>query len=220
MIAAIRHLKECDPVMHELISRVGPYKQQFSAPTFCALVRGIVYQQLNGRAAATIFGRLEEACGEPGVCPERLVKLRPDRLRKCGLSSQKSAYVLDLARKTKSGEIVFSELPRLGDNEVLQTLTAVKGVGPWTAQMFLLFALRRPDIWATGDYGLRVAVQKLYTLDGLPKPQEMERIAEPWRPWRSIASWYLWRSHDLPTTVSPTTVSKTSDTVRGAPAET
>jgi DNA-3-methyladenine glycosylase II len=196
MISAIRHLKRCDPVLGELIARVGPYRQQYSPPTFHALARAIVYQQLNGRAAATIFGRVEDACGEAGVCPERVVRLRMERLRKCGLSAQKASYIRDLAAKTNSGEIVFSELTELGDREVIERLTAVKGVGEWTAQMFLLAALRRPDVWATGDYGLRAAVQRAYGLEELPKPAEMTRIAEPWRPWRSVASWYLWRSLD------------------------
>jgi DNA-3-methyladenine glycosylase II len=197
MKAAIQHLQRNDGVMRDLIAKVGPYRQQFTEPTFEALARAIVYQQLNGRAAAAIFGRVVEACGGAGVCPARLVRLRTGRLRRCGLSVQKASYIRDLAEKTESGEIVFDGLPRMGDDEVLRVLTAVKGVGEWTAQMFLLFALRRPDVWATGDYGLRAAVMKLYGLGELPKPAEMIRIAEPWRPWRSVASWYLWRSHEL-----------------------
>ena len=184
--------------MRGIIERVGPCRQQFSEPTFASLARSIVYQQLNGRAASTIFGRFETRCGQAGVTPGAIVKLRPPSLRACGLSLQKSTYIKDLAKRTATGEIDFAALPGLSDEEVISTLTQVKGVGVWTVHMFLIFALRRPDILPVGDYAIRVAARKAYGLEEMPKPAELTRIAEPWRPYASIASWYLWRSLDGP----------------------
>ena len=196
MKKAIPHLKKSDPVLREIIERVGPYRKEFSDPDFTALARSIVYQQLHGRAAATIFGRLETGCGEAGVTPAALVKMRMPRLRSFGLSVQKSTYIKDLAARTAKGEIDFGALPGLADEDVVKTLTRVKGIGVWTVHMFLIFALRRPDVLPVGDYGIRAAMKKAYALEDLPKPAEMERIAAPWRPYASVASWYLWRSLD------------------------
>jgi DNA-3-methyladenine glycosylase II len=156
------------------------------------LTRCIVYQQLNGKAAATIFGRLASACGE--MSPERVLKLRTDRMRRIGLSKQKTEYVRSLAQKTRSGELQLETISSLGDNEVIHQLTQVKGIGVWTSHMFLMFALGRPDILPTGDYGIGAAMKKLYGLGAMPKPALMEQIAAPWMPWRTVASWYLWRS--------------------------
>jgi DNA-3-methyladenine glycosylase II len=180
-----------------VIERIGPYAMRYHEPVFETLVRSIVFQQLNGKAAATIYGRLEGACGATGVTPERILRIRPDRLRAIGLSQQKSGYVRDLAQRTRQREIDFTTLSSLTDQEVISALTVVKGVGVWTAQMFLMFALKRPDVLPTADYGIRAAMQKLYSLPELPKPIEMERIAQPWRPWTSVACWYLWRSMDV-----------------------
>lgn len=198
MKRALEHLRQSDAVLAGLIDRVGPYKITYKDPTFQALARSIVFQQLNGRAAATIFDRFEKACGKQGVIPEAVLRVRPAKLRAAGLSSQKSDYIRDLARKTRDGEIEFAALPSLADEAVIQQLTAVKGVGVWTVHMFLIFALRRPDVLPVGDYGVRTAIRNLYGLEDLPKPAEMERIAEPWRPWASVASWYMWRSLDGP----------------------
>ncbi len=198
MKQAIKHLRQGDPVLRGIIERAGPYRPQYSEPNFTSLARSIVYQQLNGRAAATIFGRFEARCGKAGVTPEVIVKLRMPSLRACGLSIQKSTYIKELAARTSKGEIDFSSLPRLSDEEVISTLTQVNGVGVWTAHMFLIFALRRPDVLPVGDYGIRAAMMKAYGLEEMPKPGEMIRIAEPWRPYASVASWYLWRSLDGP----------------------
>lgn len=198
MRKAVTHLRQSDPVLAALIERIGPFKPQYTEPTFRALARSIVFQQLNGRAASTIYTRLEAGCGEQGVTPAALTRLRLPKLRTFGLSAQKSAYLKDLAQRTASGEIDFAALPTLPDHDVIATLTRVKGVGVWTAHMFLLFALRRPDILPVGDYAIRAAMQKAYELPELPKAPEMERIAAPWRPWASVASWYLWRSLDGP----------------------
>ncbi len=177
-----------------LIERVGAPRIEYREPVFETLVRSIVFQQLNGKAAATIYARLEAAA--KSITPEAILKLRPARLRAAGLSAQKMTYVRDLARQTRDGTVDFSRLGSLADAAVVEHLTQVKGVGVWTAHMFLIFALRRPDILPVGDYGIRAAMQKAYGLAELPKPAEMERIAAPWRPHASLASWYLWRSLD------------------------
>lgn len=117
-------------------------------------------------------------------------------MRALGLSGQKSAYIRDLACKTRDGDVVFRRLSRLADDDVIAHLTPVKGIGVWTVQMFLIFALRRPDVLPVADYGIRVAIKKAYGLPDLPKPAEMETVAAPWRPYRSVACWYLWRSLD------------------------
>jgi len=191
---AASHLKRCDPRLAAVIGRVGPCRMRFAEPDFQELVRCIVYQQLNGKAAASIHARFVAACGKPGVTPSSVLRLDVDGLRAAGISNQKASYMLDLAAHTASKRVDFRRLPDLADSDVIAHLTQVKGVGVWTAHMFLMFSLRRPDILPVGDYGVRAAVQKLYALSELPKPPEMERIAAPWSPWRSVASWYLWRS--------------------------
>jgi DNA-3-methyladenine glycosylase II len=197
---AILHLKRRDPVLSEIIDRVGDYRIQFRDPVFATLVRSIVYQQLSGRVAAVIFGRLSNAVGGQ-ITPAAILKLRPSRMRSLGLSTQKTAYIRDLARHTRDGKVVFEDLPGLSDSEVIERLTIVKGIGVWTAHMFLMFALERTDVLPTGDLGIRQAMQKAYGLAGMPKPDEMERIASLWRPYCTIASWYLWRSLDAPAVI-------------------
>jgi DNA-3-methyladenine glycosylase II len=197
---AILHLKRRDPVLSEIIDRVGDYRIQFRDPVFATLVRSIVYQQLSGRVAAVIFGRLSNAVGDQ-ITPAAILKLRPSRMRSLGLSTQKTAYIRDLARHTRDGKVVFEDLPGLSDSEVIERLTIVKGIGVWTAHMFLMFALERTDVLPTGDLGIRQAMQKAYGLAGMPKPDEMERIASLWRPYCTIASWYLWRSLDAPAVI-------------------
>lgn len=165
-------------------------------PTFHSLARAIVYQQLSGKAAGTIFGRLTAAAGEP-LIPEALLRLSTEELRGIGLSGQKAAYVRDLAQRTAAAEIVFSRLPRLRNETIIEELTRVKGVGVWTVHMFLMFALRRPNVLPTGDLGIRTAVKRAYGLKDLPGPADIEKIADKWHPYCSIASWYLWRSLEL-----------------------
>ncbi len=181
--------------MAEIITRVGPYAMQHSDPVFHNLARSITYQQLSGKAAGTIFGRLLAAASDP-LTPESVLKLRRTRMRTLGLSNQKTDYIRELARMTRDGEVNFERCLELDDAAVIEHLTRVKGVGVWTVQMFLMFALRRLDVLPTGDLGIRMAMKKAYGLEELPKPTEMERIAEPWRPYCTVASWYLWRSLD------------------------
>jgi DNA-3-methyladenine glycosylase II len=194
MRKALNHLRKSDPILARMIDAVGPYRLEQRPPEFSTLARSIVYQQLSGKAAGTILRRLVEAAGE--LNPDSILRLRPQRMRALGLSTQKTAYLRDLARMTRSGELDFAQLPSLPDEEVIARLTAVKGIGVWTAQMFLMFALERHDVFPAGDLGVRNAMQRAYGLEAPPKPLEMERMAEPWRPWRSVASWYLWRSID------------------------
>lgn len=171
---------------------------EFSPAEFCSLAEAIVYQQLNGKAAVTIFKRFAALAGEP-VTPEGILKLSDVQLRNVGLSKQKSAYLKDLAAKTASGLLDFSGLQDLSDEEVIKHLTQVKGIGVWTAHMFLMFSLRRPNVLPTGDYGVQMAVKKHYRKRKLPKPKDMEKIARAWEPYRSVACWYMWRSLDIKT---------------------
>lgn len=196
MRKALSHLKKSDPVMGSIIQRVGALKIQYRDPVFHSLVRSIVYQQLHGKAAATIFGRLLAAAKADPLTPESILRLRPARMRALGLSRQKMTYIRELARLTRAGEIDFEKCATLEDAQVIEHLTRCKGIGVWTVHMFLIFALRRPDVLPTGDLGIRAAIKKAYGLEDLPKPEEMHRIAQRWRPYCSTACWYLWRSLD------------------------
>jgi DNA-3-methyladenine glycosylase II len=198
MRKAILHLKKSDPVLAEIIERVGPYKMNYDDPAFHSLAEAIVYQQLHGKAAATIFNRLTDAAGGR-LTPENILKLTEEQMRGVGLSKQKLTYLRDLAAKTHSGELNFTQLPDLPDSEVIKHLTQVKGIGVWTAHMFLMFSLRRPDVLPTGDLGIQMAIRKHYRKRKLPKPVQMEKIAKCWSPYRSVACWYLWRSLDVKT---------------------
>ncbi len=180
--------------MRAIIERVGAYRIEHREPSFETLVRSIVYQQLSGRVASVILGRLVAMLPGARVTPQAILKLTPARMRKAGLSKQKTAYIRDLARKTLKGHVKFETLAGLADDEVIEHLTQVKGIGVWTAHMFLIFALRRPDILATGDLGVRAAIRKAYQLEELPNPQQVEEMALAWRPYCSVAVWYLWRS--------------------------
>ena len=198
MRKGIVHLKKSDPVLAALIERVGPFRMNYDEPGFHHLAEAIVYQQLHGKAAATIFKRLTDLAGSP-LRPEGILKLSEVQLRGVGLSKQKLSYLRDLAAKTQSGELNFTQLPALPDAEVIEKLTQVKGIGVWTAHMFLMFALRRPDVLPTGDLGIQMAIRKHYNKRKLPKPLQMEKIAKCWSPYRSVACWYLWRSMDIKT---------------------
>jgi DNA-3-methyladenine glycosylase II len=162
------------------------------------VAEAIVYQQLNGKAAETIFKRFAALAGDP-VTPDGILKLSDEQLRAVGLSKQKSAYLKDLAAKTAAGVLDFSKLPELPDEEVIAHLTQVKGIGVWTAHMFLIFSLRRLNVLPTGDYGVQMALKRHYRKRKLPKPKDMEKIARAWEPYRSVACWYMWRSLDIKT---------------------
>jgi DNA-3-methyladenine glycosylase II len=198
MRKAIHHLKKSDPVLSAIIEKVGPFRMEFDEPAFHSLAEAIVYQQLNGKAAVKIFNRFTALAGDP-VTPEGIAKLTDEQLRSVGLSKQKSSYLRDMAERTIRGELDFSRLADMTDVEVIKHLTQVKGVGVWTAHMFLMFSLRRPNILPTGDFGVQMAIKKHYKKRKLPKPLQMEKIAKCWEPYRSIACWYLWRSLDVKT---------------------
>jgi DNA-3-methyladenine glycosylase II len=198
MRKAILHLKKVDPILGGIIERVGPYRINYDEPAFASLAEAIVYQQLHGKAAATIFKRLTDLAGLP-LTPGGVLKLSEEQMRAVGLSKQKLSYLRDLAAKTQAGELDFLKLPDLPDEEVIKHLTQVKGIGVWTAHMFLMFSLRRTDVLPTGDLGIQMAVKKYYRKRKLPKPKDMEKIAKCWSPYRSVACWYLWRSLDIKT---------------------
>jgi len=198
MRRALTHLKKTDPVLRAIIEQVGPCRMDYDEPTFHSLAQAIVYQQLHGKAAATIFGRLAALTGTP-LTPAGVLKLTEEQLRAVGLSKQKLSYLRDLAAKSHNGMVDFGSLPSLADEDVIKHLTQIKGIGVWTAHMFLMFALRRPNVLPIGDLGIQMAMRKHYRKRKLPKPAVMEKIARCWEPYRSIACWYLWRSLDIKT---------------------
>ena len=198
MRKAINHLKKSDPVLAAIIEKIGPFRMQYGDPTFHSLAESILYQQLNGKAAATIFARFTAAAGDP-LTPAGILKLTDAQMRGVGLSKQKTAYLRDLSEKTAAGLLEFERMVELSELEVIEHLTQVKGVGVWTAHMFLMFTLRRPDILPVGDYGVQAAIKKHYKKRKWPKPAVMEKIAKPWVPYRSVACWYLWQSLDVKT---------------------
>ena len=199
MRKALTHLRSADPVMKSIIEKVGPYKIVYREPDFTTLARSIIYQQVSGAAAATVLGRLHAAAARAGkLMPSKIVALGVDGLRPLGVSRQKASYLLDLSERTIARQLPFSKLTAMSDELVIEHLTAVKGVGVWTAQMFLLFALQRHDVLPVGDLGVRNAIWKAYELDAPPTPTEIEARGAAWRPYASVASWYLWRSLDGP----------------------
>jgi DNA-3-methyladenine glycosylase II len=195
---AITHLKKADPVMRAIIERIGPCQMEFGEPQFHSLAEAIIYQQLNGKAAITIFKRFRELAGDP-ITPDGILKLTSEQMRTVGLSKQKSSYLVDMAQRAQRGQLDFARLHTMTDDGVIEHLTQVKGVGVWTAHMFLIFTLRRPNVLPVGDFGVRMAIKKHYRKGKLPNPAQMEKIAKPWEPYRSVACWYLWKSMDVKT---------------------
>jgi DNA-3-methyladenine glycosylase II len=192
---ARRLLARRDPILRDLMRMHGPCglaARQHSDP-FKALARAIVGQQLSARAAATIFSRFE-ALFDAFPTPAQVLAVPDDRLRSVGLSSQKLGYLRDLCRRIVEGELPLDVLDRMDDEAVIENLTQVKGVGRWTADMFLIFRLQRPDVLPVGDLGIVRAVQRAYKLRKAPSPARLTRIGEAWRPYRSVACWYLWAS--------------------------
>ncbi len=193
-------LAASDPVMAVLIDRVGELtveSRRARRPPMDAygtLLRSVVGQQLSAKAAYTIYGRVLNLFGGSTPTPQELLDVDPKLLREAGLSGRKVEYVRDLAAHVISGELELDRLSQLSDDEVIAEITAIRGFGTWSAQMFLIFFLDRPDVLPTGDLGIRNAVRAAYDLDELPTPAEVERIGEPWRPNRSLASVYLWES--------------------------
>jgi DNA-3-methyladenine glycosylase II len=198
---ATEHLRAADPVLRDLIDRIGPLDEEARRrgrpdDAYGALLRAIVGQQLSTRAARAIYARVLDLFGGRVPKPAELMAIEPDVLRAAGLSRAKVAYLRDLAQRVETGELEIDHLTDLPDDEVSAQLLAVKGLGRWTVDMFLMFHLRRPDIVASGDLGIRRAVELAYGLPARPSIAEVERIAEPWRPYRTTACVYLWESLD------------------------
>lgn len=194
---AVAHIRAADPVIARVIDEVGPFTLEPREGTFRMLSRAIFFQQLAGPAARAIMGRVLatlDADEETWYEPQRLLAASDEQLRTAGLSRQKMVYLRDLADKFASGELSEDGLHDLGDEDVIQRVSAVKGIGRWTGEMFLIFSLGRSDVLPVDDLGVRKGMQITYGLADLPKPDEMRRIAEPWRPYRSAGTWYMWRS--------------------------
>jgi DNA-3-methyladenine glycosylase II len=191
---AQRHLARRDPVLKQLIAAVGPCTLWHNPDRFASLVRSIISQQISTKAARSISARLEQALGAAGLTPKGILTVSNEALRSAGLSTGKVRSVCDLAEKVHNGSVRLDILHELLDEEVIAHLVPVRGIGRWTAEMFLIFSLGRLDILPVGDLGLRVGVQRQYNLPEPPVKEKLAELAEPWRPYRSIATWYFWRS--------------------------
>jgi DNA-3-methyladenine glycosylase II len=191
---AQRHLARRDAVLQGLIAAVGPCTLWHDPDGFLILVRSIISQQISSKAAAAIYARLEQAAPRRKVTPAAIRALSEEALRSAGLSAAKARSLQDLAEKILSGAVPLRELPGKSDEEVIACLLPVRGIGRWTAEMFLIFCLGRLDVLPVADWGLRVGVQRQYGLDEPPGKAHLVELAEPWRPYRSIATWYFWRS--------------------------
>jgi 3-methyladenine DNA glycosylase/8-oxoguanine DNA glycosylase len=200
--AAVRHLMKADPALARLIRRVGPCTMQprTTQSLFAALAESIVYQQLSGKAAATIFARMRALFAPKRFpTPADLLAMPAERLRAAGLSNAKVAALHDLARHTIAGTVpALTHVRRMPDDEIVERLTLVRGIGRWTVEMLLMFRLGRPDVLPVGDLGVRKGFAQVYGRDDLPSADDLAEHAERWRPYRSVASWYMWRALDNP----------------------
>jgi DNA-3-methyladenine glycosylase II len=189
---ARRHLSRRDAILKPLIRAIGPCTLKLSDDHFATLVRAIVSQQISGKAAQAISARLLAKVGR--FQPKRILAAAAEDLRSAGLSGGKQRSIRDLAEKCRDGVVPLKALAAMEDAEIVATLTQVHGIGPWTAEMFLIFSLGRTDVLPVGDYGLRAGVQKHYQLGELPKKQTLLELTQEWKPFRSIGTWYIWRS--------------------------
>jgi 3-methyladenine DNA glycosylase/8-oxoguanine DNA glycosylase len=216
--AALAHLTAADPVIARIIAAVGPFAMRADHDDpFRALARSIIFQQLSGKAASTIFGRFLALFGpeldghnearrtdpdwspltEPFPEPARVLALTDEQMRSAGLSRQKTAAIRSLAEHFATGELGSHAFATLPDDDIIERVTKVRGIGRWTAEMFLMFHLGRPDVLPVNDVGINRAIARQYGLEVLPKPADVLRIGEPWRPWATVACWYLWRTVDI-----------------------
>jgi 3-methyladenine DNA glycosylase/8-oxoguanine DNA glycosylase len=196
---ALSHLRAADPALAAIIDRVGPYRltPRTDGTHFDYVVRCIVGQQLSGKAAATIYKRVCDLYGGFPT-PAQLLKTPDASLRAAGLSGRKTEYVKELAARTKAKSIAILGIHEMTDDDVMETLVSVRGIGRWTAQMVLMFRLGRPDILPELDLGVQKAVQRLHRMRKLPSPEKLQKIGKKWSPYRTVAAWYLWRSLELP----------------------
>jgi DNA-3-methyladenine glycosylase II len=193
---ARRLLLRRDPVLAALIREYGPCGLAAAQRSdhFSALVRAIVFQQLSTKAASTIYSRMVALLPSGELTPQALAALSDEQLRTAGISRQKGGYLRDLCAKVLAGDVPLDELEHMSDEDVIQSLIKIKGIGRWSAEMFLMFRLHRPDVLPVGDLGIMNAVMKVYRMRKKPSPERLLRLGEAWRPYRSVASWYLWRS--------------------------
>jgi DNA-3-methyladenine glycosylase II len=191
---AQRHLSRRDPVLRQLMKQLGPCTLRHDPDLFHVLVRSIISQQISTKAARSIGNRLIELLEPRPLCPEAILAADDDTLRQAGLSTAKRRSLKDLAEKTHAGHVRLHALPDMTDEEAIAHLIPVRGIGPWTAEMLLIFGLGRLDVLPLADLGLRVGVQRVYKLDAPPAKNALVQLAEPWRPYRSIATWFMWRS--------------------------
>jgi DNA-3-methyladenine glycosylase II len=191
-----RHLARVDPVMKQIIKKVGPCKLKPRRDYFVVLCQSIFSQQISTKVAAILFARFRNQFPLRRPTPSRVIELLdkpPELLNACGLSKPKVSYILDLARHFESGKLRTSGFRRMTDEQIIEALTEVKGIGRWTAEMFLMFVLNRPDVYPVDDLGLRKSIQARYGLKEMPSVKKLHELAEPWKPHRSLATWYLWR---------------------------
>ncbi len=196
---ARKHIGKRDPVMRGIVNMCGPYELEVRGQPYQSLLRAILYQQLAGAAASAIERRFLANFNNKIPTPGQLAELADETYRAAGVSRQKMGYMRSLGEEFGSRKLKDAVLRRASDEAVIEMVTQVKGIGRWTADMLLLFCLGRPDVLPVGDLGVRAGMKLAYELDDLPKPPEMEAIAEPWRPYRSEATWYLWRRSDIVT---------------------
>ena len=196
--AAVRHLKQVDPVLAAVIERVGPCRLELrtGGSHFQALTRSIVYQQLSGKAAGTILARFNALYPHGEPTPDAVLATPDDALRAAGLSRQKIAYMRDLATKVSSSELPLDRVEHMTDDDLIAHLVQVKGIGRWTAQMFLMFRLGRPNVLPELDLGIQNAIKRAYRMRKRPTPKHVRRVGSKWAPHSSVACWYLWRSLD------------------------
>lgn len=203
---AIEHLSDVDLTLARLIEAAGPFQMEIRSihSPFEALARNIVYQQLNGTAAAAIHARLLALFGKKRLRPQHLLEASDEALRGAGLSRNKMQALRDLASKTLDGTVpTLARLKRMSDEEIIERLTRVRGIGRWTVEMLLMSRLGRPDVLPVGDFGVRKGFSLAYNMNELPTPKQLAHYAERWRPYRTVASWYMWRAADLPQLLPP-----------------
>lgn len=193
----IAYLRKKDPILADVIKKVPPFARYKARNYFEALLESIVSQQLSVKAADTIWARFFSLLPEKTMSAEAVFAIPDQKIRDAGISWQKISYIKDLSKKTMESSILFEQFEIMTDEEIITELVKVKGIGRWTAEMFLMFAMDRPDVFSYGDLGLRRAIQKWYKFDHEPSQEEAEKIAERWRPYRTLACRYLWRSLEL-----------------------
>lgn len=194
---AVKHLVQSDPILSVVIKKVPPFERSWGKNYFLDLCESIISQQLSVKAADTIWKRLLNLFPDKKITPEAIIEIDKEKMRQCGVSYQKISYIKDLAQKTVESGIIFEQFEIMTDEEIITELVKVKGIGRWTAEMFLMFTMNRPDIFSYGDLGLRRAIQSLYHLKKEPSPKKAEQIAKKWKPYRTLACRYLWKSLEI-----------------------